>query len=323
MIRKPLGRGLGALLESTAVESATTRAHPMRENAGVTMAPVARIVPGPFQPRRHFDPERLEELKHAIQSQGIIEPLIVRRAAATADDADDLDGAAYELIAGERRLRAARAAGLETVPVIVRELDDRAALEMSLVENLAREDLNAVEEGRAFARLAGEFSLTHDDIAGRIGKSRPYVSNAIRLLDLPDAVLEMIARGELSAGQARPLLGLSSPQARIAAAQRIVAGRISARGAEEIAAEHRRRNGEHPGIGARGSDANLNALVESIQRALKRKVRIVRRRGKTPGRIELDYYDENDLTALAAMLQGAGALRQAPAHVSFGERSQT
>ena len=309
MIRKPLGRGLGALIESTSLEGAPSRPQAIRENAGITMAAVERIAPGPFQPRQHFDPERLQELTRAIQSQGIIEPLIVRR---TGADGGEAANDRYELIAGERRLRAARAAGLATVPVIVRELDDRAALEMSLVENLAREELNAVEEGRAFARLSREFALSHDDIAARIGKSRPYVSNAIRILDLPEPVLEMIARGELSAGQARPLLALPSAEARLAAARRIVEGGITARGAEEIASSHRQRAGNGNG-GQRSSDPNLNALVETLQRALKRKVRVVRRRGKTPGRVEIDYYDDNDLTALAAML--AGTSRQAAAQL--------
>jgi ParB family chromosome partitioning protein len=312
MIRKPLGRGLGALIESTAFESAAPKSNGARENTSITMAPAARISAGQFQPRRHFDAERLAELTRAIQSQGIIEPLIVR----IVGNPDDFEGPRYELIAGERRLRAARAAGLETVPVIVRDLDDRAALEMSLVENLAREELNAVEEGRAFARLSREFSLSHDDIANRIGKSRPYVSNAIRLLDLPETILEMIASGQLNGGQARPLLALSSAEARIDAARKILAGGITARGAEEIAAAHRQRsaNGIHPMARANGgADPNLTALIETLQRALKRKVRVVRRRGKNPGRLEIDYYDENDLTVLAAML--TGMTRQSAAHV--------
>src|SRR5579872_6734383 len=236
MIRKPLGRGLGALIESTTFESTSSKAQAVRENTSITMAPASRISAGALQPRQHFDADRLAELTRAIQSQGIIEPLIVR----IVGNPDDFEGPRYELIAGERRLRAARAADLETVPVIVRDLDDRAALEMSLVENLAREELNAVEEGRAFARLSREFSLSHDDIATRIGKSRPYVSNAIRLLDLPDPVLEMIGKGQISAGQARPLLALWSSEARLAAARRIVESGITARGAEEIAAAHRK-----------------------------------------------------------------------------------
>jgi ParB family chromosome partitioning protein len=298
MIRKPLGRGLDALMGNGATENLA----PAREaDSGITTMPLSQISPGPYQPRQRFDPERLQELRRAIESQGVIEPLIVRRAPSAAD------GSRYELIAGERRLRAARAAGLEAVPVIVRELDDRAALEMSLVENLAREELNAVEEGRAFARLAREFALSHDQIAGRIGKSRPHVSNSIRLLDLPEPVLEMIAEGRLSAGQARPLLALPTSEARLSAARRIVDGGINARGAEEIASAHRRRNGTAPRARNHASDPNLSALVEDLQRALKRKVRVIRRRGKTPGRLEIDYYDDNDLTALAATLTAAGS----------------
>ena len=293
MLRRPLGRGLDALIESTLPE-------PPRDGAGaeVVMAPVERIGASPFQPRMRFDDGRLQELASAILSQGVIEPLIVRtRAGASAPDAPH-----YELIAGERRLRAARRAGLAAVPVIVRELDDRGALEMSLVENLAREDLNAVEEGRGLARLSREFGLGHDEIANRIGKSRPYVSNAIRLLELPEPVLEMIARGELTAGQARPLLAIGSAHAQIDGARRIVEGGLNSRGAEQLAAEHRaRRSSSARRVTV---DPNLAALADNLQRTFKRKVRIVRRRGKHPGRIELEYYDENDLNALTAALMG-------------------
>jgi ParB family chromosome partitioning protein len=301
MIRRPLGRGLDALIDNTTAEAAASAG-----GAQIVMAPVGNIRPNPFQPRLHFDEERLQELARAITSQGVIEPLVVR----TSVQSHNGSGPQYELIAGERRLRAARAAGLDAVPVIVRELDDRGALEMSLVENLAREELNPVEEGRAFQRLSREFSLSHDEIAVRIGKSRPYVSNAIRLLDLPEPVLDMIARGALTAGQARPLLALGSAEARIAAARKIVERGITARGAEELASAHRRRRS---GAAARAaSDPNLNALAEGLQRALKRKVRIIRRRGRTPGRIEIEFYDDGDLTALAAAL--SGAMRPAAAH---------
>ena len=288
MMRKPLGRGLDALIENTLPEA---------ESAQVLFVSIDEIAPCPWQPRTHFDQERLAELAAAIKSQGIIEPLIVRFYSGTGAGQEQ-----YELIAGERRLRAARLAGLEKVPALVRDLDNRGALEMALVENLAREDLNAVEEGRALARLHNEFGQSHDEIAARIGKSRPYVSNSIRLLELPEPVLEMIDQGKLTAGQARPLLTLGSADAQIAAARGIVDRGVTARGAEAIASEHRRkRNGAAP---RRVEDPNLNALAEGLQRALKRKVRIVKRRGKHPGRIELDYYDDNDLTALASMLMG-------------------
>jgi ParB family chromosome partitioning protein len=300
MIRKPLGRGLDALIGNSA--AAAVQSGGEDASAGnFKMAPIASIRPGEFQPRINFNEERLAELTRAIQSQGIIEPLIVRRI-----DAPETDGPRYELIAGERRLRAARAAGLETVPVVVRDLDDRAALEMSLVENIVREDLNAVEEGLAFFRLVDHFGLTHDEIASRVGKSRPYVGNTIRLLELPQPILNMIAKGELTAGQARPLLSIGSTEAQLSAARRIAAVGISSRGAEEMATANRPRNTKNASAsrGSSGGDANLNALAEGLQRALKRKVRIFKRRGRNPGRIEIDYYDDNDLTAVAEMLLG-------------------
>jgi ParB family chromosome partitioning protein len=278
------------------------------ENGGIavaggsllTTARIDQITKGQYQPRLHFDEDKLEELKRAIQSQGIIEPLIVRRIGAA-----ESDGPHYELIAGERRLRAARAAGLEAVPVVVRELDDRAALEMSLVENIAREDLSPVEEAFAFARLVKHFELSHDEIASRVGKSRPYVSNAIRLLSLAPDVIEMIACGQLTAGQARPLLAIGDPKAELSAARRIAAMGISARDAEDIAVENRLPASFKSKSSRRSSgDANVNALAEGLQRALKRKVRIFKRRGRSPGRIEIEYYDENDLTAVAEMLLG-------------------
>ncbi len=300
-MRKTLGRGLDALIgDAGGVENGGNVSGAGAGGAHLTTAPVGNIKPGPFQPRIHFDEERLDELKRAIQSQGIIEPLIVRR---IGDAKDGSEGVRYELIAGERRLRAARAAGLEAVPVVVRELDDRAALEMSLVENIAREDLSPIEEAFAFARLVKHFSLSHDEIAARVGKSRSYVSNAIRLLALSTPVIEMIACGQLTAGQARPLLAIGSPEAQLSAARQIAAMGITARGAEEMTIEHRPRIKSKSG-GRLGTDPNLNALAEGLQRALKRKVRIFKRRGRSPGRIEIEYYDENDLTAVAEMMLG-------------------
>jgi ParB family chromosome partitioning protein len=291
-MRKSLGRGLGALIGGVQTDEEAGDSYP----SNFIDVPVHQIIPSPFQPRRHFDAERLTELAEAIRAQGVIEPLVVRPVAEKG-----LGGLRYELIAGERRLRAAREAGLETVPVVVRDFDDRTALEVSLVENLAREDLNAVEEARAFIRLNREFSLSHEDIAKRIGKSRPYVSNTIRLLDLPNSILEMVESGELTSGQVRPLLSLDSPAAQIAVAKEIAARGISARGAEEISRKHQ--------VGSRPSatpkpDVHVQALVDNLQRTLKRKVRVIRGRGKAPGRVEVEFYDDNDLTALAAMLTG-------------------
>jgi ParB family transcriptional regulator, chromosome partitioning protein len=305
MIRKPLGRGLDALIDRGREASA--------DGAPVfLMVAPERIVASPFQPRRHFDPEKLEELTNAIRTQGIIEPLIARRVGG------DIDEPLYELIAGERRLRAARAAGLSVVPVMVREVGDHEALEMSLVENLVREDLNAIEEARAFVRLSKEFNLSHEEIAARIGKSRPYVTNTMRLLELPIPVVELIMRGALTPGQARPLLSIGSADEQMAAAARMAEGKISARAAEQMATENRpmsrtvvtRIEGERAERPSSFSeprpDANLGAVAESIQKALKRKVRIAPKHGKAPGRIEIEYYNDNDLSEMSRMLIVAG-----------------
>ena len=309
MIRKPLGRGLAALIESGA------RREGAPGQASLLMVDVDQIVASPFQPRRYFDAEKLQELTDAIRTQGIIEPLIARPIES------DLDAPRYELIAGERRLRAAKAAGLATVPVVVRDVDDHSALEMSLVENLVREDLSAIEEARAFVRLNREFNLTQEEIAARIGKSRPYVSNTMRLLELPLPVVEMISRGELTPGQARPLLAMESADEKIEAATRITEGKISARGAEKMATQRkpppREKAGGQPldlvgrvfaGLPEPDAppDANLSALSEEIQRALRRKVKIAPQHGRTPGRIEIEYYNDSDLTTLSQILIVAG-----------------
>ncbi len=305
MNRRSLGRGLDALIRNTARESSETAEASGGADgagAGLQMVPLEQITPGRFQPREYFEENKLQELAVAIKAQGIIEPLVARPGA---------DGG-YELIAGERRLRAARIAGLTVVPVIVRELDDRAALEISLVENLLREDLNVIEEGQAFGQLNREFGQTHEEIAERVGKSRSYVTNIIRLLELPQEVLAMIGRRELTGGQVRPLLALSSPEAQLAEARKIAEAGISSRNAEAIASAKRSgRRGQ--GIPfAQAEDPNLTALVETIQRALKRKVRIVRNRGKHPGRVELEFYNDEDLTGLAGVLLRAGRSESRP-----------
>lgn len=285
MARKPLGRGLEALIEGPRTPP------PGSSAANVLDVPIDRISPSPFQPRTRFDSERLDELARSINSQGLIEPLIVRPTPNASDS--------YQLIAGERRLRAARKAGLNVVPVLVRSLDDRRALEMSLVENLAREDLGPIDEARALLRLSREFGLPQEEIAQRIGKSRPYVSNAIRLLDLPAAIVEMIENGELSAGQARPLIALDEEQSQLEAARKIVASAVSARGAEAMA-RAMRPSGASPR--RRTLEANLQALNDALQEALKRRVRIVAGKRGAAGRIEIEYYDDTDLTALVDSL---------------------
>ena len=299
MTRRPLGRGLDALISGAdAAIPGNGYLDYAAEQTGppalaVSMVEPDRIVMSRFQPRQVFEPKALEELAAAIKAQGIVEPLIVR----------PTQGRDYELIAGERRLRASRLAGLEQVPVIVRDLDDRGALELSLVENLLRENLNAIEEGNAFNRLNREFALTHEEIATRIGKSRAYVTNMIRLTELPPLILEMIGKGTLTAGQVRPLLTLKSAEVQLEQARLIADAKLSARDAEQLASARKRTQIKSGRAEAdSGTDPNLKALTESIQRALKRRVQITPRRGRRPGRIELEYYSDDDLTILARAL---------------------
>ena len=188
--RKGLGRGLGALIP---------QAPPPRTTAGDRTVPIDQIAPNPWQPRLHFDAAKIEEMAASIREHGILEPLVVR----------SRDGG-FELIAGERRLRAARAAGFESVPIVVREMNDRAVLEVTLIENLQREDLSVLEEAAAYVRLMEEFTATQEEVARRVGRSRPAVANTIRLLQLPEAVRDELRQGRLSAGHARALCALES-----------------------------------------------------------------------------------------------------------------
>ena len=266
MQKKGLGRGLGALISA---------AEGPKDASGLTVE-IDRVAPNPLQPRRNFDETKIAELAASIRAQGIIQPLVVRR-----------DGAGgYELIAGERRLRAALRAGLKEVPVVIREAADDASLELALIENLQREDLNAIEEAEAYRRLSTEFGLSQEEIADKMGKSRPAVANALRLLSLPKEVQQEVAAGRLPAGQARALLGLASEAAIIAAAREVIARGLTARAAEKLAARLKAGRRKKP---AAAADADLQALVERLQRALGTKVRFVQGKGARRGRIEIEY----------------------------------
>ena len=275
--RRALGRGLGTLLAGP-------------EIPGVREVPVDAIAANPRQPRKRFDQEGIDSLTASIREQGVISPLILRRGR---------DG--YELVAGERRLRAARLAGLKTVPAIVREVADAQALELALVENLQREDLNAVEAAEAYRRLVEDFGQSQDGVARRVGKDRSTVSNALRLLRLPRKILDDIVAGVLAEGHARALLALDREADQIRARDRIVKGGLSVRGAEALV---RRLKG--PGAAGRRRprrDHNLAALEDRLRGALGTKVRIARRgRG---GRVEIEFYSEEDLDRLLELL-GAG-----------------
>ena len=243
-------------------------------------APIDAITANPFQPREVFDEAAIAELTESIRSKGLLQPLLVRR----------IDSG-YQLIAGERRFRAAQRAGLARVPITVREADDREALELALIENLQRENLNPIEEARAFKRLADEFSLTQEDIAQQVNKSRSAVTNSLRLLQLPREVIKQLESGELSAGHARSLLALDATQ-QVTVGREVAAKRLSVRDAEQLVRERSR---------AATEDIEQRALEVELARALGTKVHLRHNRSGS-GHIVIDYFSLDGLDGLLARL---------------------
>src|SRR5215470_14139863 len=215
--RRALGRGLSALIRDT-----PPSAIPPAERR----VPIAEIRPNPRQPRRYFDEERIAELSESIQHQGILQPLVVRKL----DDG-------YELIIGERRFRAAQSAGLERVPVIIKDVSDAESLEMALVENIQREELTPIEEALAYRQLMEEFHLTQEEVANRVGKSRPVVTNLLRVLNLPEEIKDEVDRGHISVGHARALLGLETPEQQLEMARKIMRQGLSVRETETLVSQ--------------------------------------------------------------------------------------
>jgi len=275
--KKGLGRGLSALIPSAGeprVETSNERLNLQVE--------VANITPSPFQPRRRFDEAKIEELASSIRNQGIIQPLVVRR-----------KGDGYELIAGERRWRAAMKAGLAEVPIVVREASDHEALQLALVENLQREDLNPIEEANGYKRLQEEFQWSQEEMADKVGKSRPAIANAIRLLSLPTEVQQEVSSGNLPAGQARALLGLHAESLILSACREVLAKGLSTRDTEKLVrhlVSGRKRRRQNPLI-----DPDLRSLVEELQRSLGTRVRLLPKARSTRGKIEIEYYSLPDL----------------------------
>lgn len=281
MRRRGLGRGLGALIPGGG------QTVPGKVTEGDGWAAVETISPNPFQPRDVFDEGALDELAASIREKGLLQPLLVRR---TPDER-------YQLIAGERRFRAAQRAGLSRVPIIVREADDGEVLELALIENLQRENLNPVEEARAFHRLADEFYLSQEDIAHRVGKSRSAVTNSMRLMQLPADVLAQLEAGALSAGHARSLLGLESAHEQTAAARDVVARRLSVRDTENLVRERAR---------PASVDVEQRAVEASLARALGTRVHL-RHKKDGSGRIVIEYYSLDELDGLLERLGGRAA----------------
>jgi len=285
--RRRLGRGLEALL-------GPTREDAERDGSLVELA-VADIRPNPFQPRQDVDPAALEELKASIRQAGLLQPIVVRPR--------PNDGG-YELIAGERRLRACQALGWERIPAVKREVDDRTALTLALIENLQRDDLSPVDEARGYERLLAEFNLAQQDVADAVGRDRSTVANALRLLKLPAAVLAMLHDGQLSVGHARALLALDDPRAAAALARDAVTQGFSVR---EI--EDRVRGGRAPVRRPRlkrgvGQAPEVRRVEDALRRRLGTDVRVTLR-AKGKGQIHVAFYSNDDLARLLELLLGA------------------
>jgi len=302
MAKTALGRGLGALLGGSPPAAKPEPAPPVplappapATNAGerVERVPVSRIHPCPFQPRKDFSSEALRELADSIREQGIVQPLIVRAR-----------GDRYELIAGERRWRAAQLLGFTEVPVIVREADDRAVLELALIENLQRENLNPIEEAQGYAQLIEQFQLTQEEAAGKVGKSRAVVANALRLLKLAPEIQAYVRDGRLSVGHAKVILGLSRTDEQKLAAERILKKSLNVRQTEDLVAQLQSRRA--PGTGSKSVAAPLNAdshvaaIEQRLHERLGTKVDLRYRQGK--GALQIHFYNDDDLERVLDIL---------------------
>src|ERR1700746_556556 len=302
MPRNALGRGLGALIREPEPQptgapapvqphpttASGAAAGPAREavHPGPQQIDIDLIEPSPYQPRTRFREEALDELARSIQASGIIQPLVVRPI-----------GNRFQLIAGERRWRAAQRAGLDKVSAIVRQVPDELALEMTLVENIQREDLNAIEAARAFERLMDEFQLTQEAVAERTGKDRATVANAIRLLKLEPSIQEWIEEGKLTAGHGRALLAVLDPQLRMRYAQRAARGGLTVRQIERLGSR-RARGAKTPVETEVHIDPNIREALDELQRHLGTKVLLRQKTKVRPGQLLLEYYDEAQLMGL-------------------------
>ena len=276
-----LGRGLNALLGDPVLQN---------QGEGSVSLPISQVEPGLNQPRKRFDPDSLSELADSIRIHGVIQPLTVRR----------LSSGYYQIIAGERRWRAAKQAGLDEIPAVIIEADDRKVMELGLIENLQREDLNPAEEARGYQTLMAEYGLTQEQVAQRMGKSRPAVANALRLLNLPEDLMALVEDGSLSAGHARALLGAPNQTLQRQAAKAVLEKGLSVRQTEALVKALQKEKKEKP------QEDNVLAIYladieKNLGSQLGRKVHI-QHKGKK-GKVELEYYSEDDLDALLRLLQ--------------------
>jgi ParB family chromosome partitioning protein len=288
--RRALGRGLSALIRETPAPTV-----PPADRR----VPIADIRPNPRQPRRYFDEERIAELAESIQHQGILQPLVVRKL----DDG-------YELIIGERRFRAAQRAGLDRVPVIIKDVSDAESLEMALVENIQREELTPIEEALAYRQLMEEFHLTQEEVANRVGKSRPVVTNLLRVLNLPEEIKDEVDRGHISVGHARALLGLDTPEQQLDLARKVMRQGLSVRETETLVSQNAAPPVATAAVAALQEPStprvtlhiHVTAVEEDLMRSLGTKVRLLPK--KKGGKIEIEYYSNEELEGLVRRLKG-------------------
>ena len=273
---KGLGKGLGALIEDYGEE--------VREKSPYQLLPIHKVEPNPNQPRRDFDPEELQSLADSIATHGVVQPLTVRETA----------NGYYQIVAGERRWRAARMAQLREIPAVIIQADDKKVMELALIENLQRQDLNPVEEAMGYQTLMTEYGLTQEEAAQRVGKSRPAVANMLRLLALSAEVLDMVREGKLSAGHARAVASLKTEKLQKEAAQKIAALGLSVRQAELLC-----KNMQKPAAPAKPVSLKVDYVAEcekKLSKHLGRGVKLVS--GRKKGKVELEYYDSEDLQVL-------------------------
>jgi ParB family chromosome partitioning protein len=288
MARKALGRGLGALLSAEGTATATEDPNTIS---------IDLIDPSPLQPRGIFDEAKLDELAQSISANGVVQPLIVRPKQNR-----------FELIAGERRWRAAQRAGLTRIPAIVRQVSDDKVLELALIENIQREDLNPIEEARAYKNLIDTVGLTQEVVAERVGRDRSYVTNFLRLLRLPDDIQELVKMGRLSTGHARTLLSLPDIAAQRRLARKIIERDLSVRATEQTVRqliEPKSDRGAKQAKTTIAADPNVRAAETRLRRHFGTQVRIVQASGSTAGRIELEYYNQADLDRIYGLLTRA------------------
>ncbi len=271
--KRGLGRGLDAIFSE----------QEDRDKNGLSEVDINALEPNKDQPRKSFDAESLDELAESVKTHGILQPIIVTK----------MEDGYYKIVAGERRYRAARLAKLKTVPVIVRELSDLDVLQLALVENLQRKDLNALEEAMCFKKLMDEFSLTQEDVAERVGKSRPAVANSLRLLGLDKRVQKFLQEGRLSTGHAKVLLGVGESDVQFELAEVVIENELSVRQTEELlAASSKQKKDKKP----KDSETGFKDFEDKLASALGTKVNI--KHGKRKGKIEIEYYSASDLDRL-------------------------